>query len=142
MQNTKKLASLFENFGIKCWIIWSKLMQIMWSSKYIYLYKLNLICLCLPFYKVYKFYTRKYVPTVKRMNESINESINQWKFWLSPGMIKNESLINQRTHNRVQRVIGGPYTRGPTLTFATRSRVAKVNVGPRQYGPACLQYHR
>ena len=26
------------------------------------------------------------------------ESMNQWKFWLSPGLIKNESLINQRTH--------------------------------------------
>ena len=28
-----------------------------------------------------------------------HESINQWKFWLSPGLIKNEPLINQRTHN-------------------------------------------
>ena len=25
--------------------------------------------------------------------------MNEWKFWLSPGFIKNESLINQRTHN-------------------------------------------
>ena len=28
----------------------------------------------------------------------INQSINQWKLWLSSGLIKNESLINQRTH--------------------------------------------
>ena len=33
-------------------------------------------------------------PTVMLMNESMN----QWNFWLSPGFIKNESLINQRTH--------------------------------------------
>ena len=29
----------------------------------------------------------------------INESMNQSKIWLSPGLIKNESLINQWTHN-------------------------------------------
>ena len=29
----------------------------------------------------------------------INQWINQSKIWLSPGLIKNESLINQRTHN-------------------------------------------
>jgi len=29
----------------------------------------------------------------------MNQSINQSKIWLSPGLIKNESLINQRTHN-------------------------------------------
>ena len=34
-------------------------------------------------------------PAVMLMNEWMNE----WKFWLSPGFIKNESLINQRTHN-------------------------------------------
>ena len=36
--------------------------------------------------------------------ESINQSMNEWKFWLSPGLIKNESLINQRTHNNGTRV--------------------------------------
>ena len=29
----------------------------------------------------------------------MNEWMNEWKIWLSPGLIKNESLINQRTHN-------------------------------------------
>ena len=29
----------------------------------------------------------------------------------------------------------GPYTRGPTVTFATRDLVAKVKVGPWVYGP-------
>jgi len=29
----------------------------------------------------------------------MNEWMNEWKFWLSPGLIKNKSLINQRTHN-------------------------------------------
>ena len=27
--------------------------------------------------------------------------MNEWKLWLSSGLIKNESLINQRTHNLV-----------------------------------------
>ena len=98
MQNTKKLASLFEDFGIKCWIIWSKLMQIMWFFKNIYLYKLNLICLCLPFYKVYKFYTRKYVPTVKRMNQWMN----QWMKKMAESQVDKEWVLFQRTHNSEQ----------------------------------------
>ena len=29
-----------------------------------------------------------------------DEWMNEWKFWLGPVLIKNESLINQRTHNQ------------------------------------------
>ena len=31
-----------------------------------------------------------------------DKSMNEWKFWLSPGLIKNKALINQRTHNLEQ----------------------------------------
>ena len=35
----------------------------------------------------------------------------------------------------------GPYSRGPTSTFATRDLVAKVDVGPQLYGPPMTYAH-
>ena len=79
---------LFWNFGIKCCIIWSKLMQIMW-----FFYNSSIFHLIYQFTKFYFF--RKYFLTVKTMNEWMNEWMKKMAVtWVD----KNESFF-KRTHN-------------------------------------------
>ena len=87
---------LFWNFGIKCCITWSKLMQIMW-----FFYNSTIFHLIYQFTKFYFF--RKYVPAVKTMNESMNESMNEWMKKMAVTWVdKNESFF-KRTHKMIQK---------------------------------------
>ena len=73
----------------------------------------------------------------KKIKENGWETHRIWQYWYFNLVFTYNDILSMLSYH----AHGGPPTRGPTSSFATRDFVAKLEVGPRLHGPAFPYIH-